>query len=103
MTRAFSRQGLVVCASAAFVVIAVGCLAALFYTGTLSASSQDRAGVEQPAVGSPQQSHATANAVAAENNSKEAGDKPPVGVCRETWIGDSQRPTYDCNVLFGPV
>lgn len=34
---------------------------------------------------------------------KDEKSKPPIGVCRESWIGGQDKPTYHCEVLFGPV
>jgi len=53
---------------------------------------------------------ANADSKASESESKDAikqpkggESKPPIGVCRESWIGNGGMPTYHCDVLFGPA
>jgi hypothetical protein len=103
VNRVFFRQSVVAFSAVAFLFIAVGLFSSLYWKGDTPGTVQDRVVVEQSASTAPPVDSAHNDSAVSQSMPKEDRHKPSIGVCRETWIGERNTPTYDCNVLFGPV
>jgi hypothetical protein len=99
MSSASYRRIFVAAVVAAFLLIAVGAIVPLYWNKNISESSQ----LTQSVSGPPPEKGAGDGTRASHSPPKDDQAKPPIGICRDSWIGKTNKPSYNCDVLFGPA
>jgi hypothetical protein len=93
------RRFLVAAVVAAFLLIAVVAFAPLYWNQNSGGDSL----LIQSAAGPEPEKGADGDTRASQRPQKGDQAKPPIGICRDSWIGKPNKPSYDCDTLFGPV